>query len=357
MPLQSQLFSGDAALEACLVSDPAHVTVGAAGGHVSKIQAALRLIDNARIESTELSTARYGASTGAAVLAFKRRRAIINRSYQTQADNIVGKMTIAELDREIARKENGDDDDNVGRIHCRSFPFPTEPPALPTVRSVAGTANSVTAPRPRPRPRRGLFLPSAQALRRVPDATRQVAAALEFIRLRRAQILTGLPDSQFSATEPFIALNTHFKLDKHPTPGPHLAFLERVYTRINMVLARADEIFIDDLRTGDFANAVPGGFNEPFNPQRGKIRFGPAYADKGGLFQTSVIIHEGAHFVDRTIRHFASELPPLAGTPVDSAKNYVQLNATEAAGNAYTYAQFALHASKGFDKRIVPFNE
>ena len=68
-------------------------------------------------------------------------------------------------------------------------------------------------------------------------------------------------------------------------------------------------------------------------------------------------MHEAAHFVDRTIGHFASELPPLAGTPVDSTKNYVQLNSTEAAGNAYTYAQFALHAFQNFDKRTVPFNE
>jgi hypothetical protein len=43
--------------------------------------------------------------------------------------------------------------------------------------------------------------------------------------------------------------------------------------------------------------------------------------------------------------------------PVDSAKNYIQLNSTEAARNAYTYAQFALHASKNADRRIVLFNE
>ena len=41
----------------------------------------------------------------AAVLAYKKKRNIINWSYQQQADNIVGKMTIAALDAEIWGKE------------------------------------------------------------------------------------------------------------------------------------------------------------------------------------------------------------------------------------------------------------
>jgi hypothetical protein len=48
---------------------------------------------------------KYGASTAAAVLAFKRQRHVINTSYQTQADNIVGKMTIAAMDREVLSRE------------------------------------------------------------------------------------------------------------------------------------------------------------------------------------------------------------------------------------------------------------
>jgi hypothetical protein len=54
---------------------------------------------------------------------------------------------------------------------------------------------------------------------------------------------------------------------------------------------------------------------------------------------------------------------PPNGTPVNSStgivhpRNYAQLSFQEAAGNAYTYAQFALHAFMGRDKRIVPFDE
>jgi hypothetical protein len=37
----------------------------------------------------------YGKQTADAVLAYKKKRGIINRGYQASADNIVGKMTMA----------------------------------------------------------------------------------------------------------------------------------------------------------------------------------------------------------------------------------------------------------------------
>ena len=101
MPLRSKLFRGAPKLEACLVSDPAHVTPGASGPHVAKIHTALFLVDGAAAASAELERQHYGPATTAAVLAFKRKRHIINYSYQTKADNIVGKMTIAALDAEV----------------------------------------------------------------------------------------------------------------------------------------------------------------------------------------------------------------------------------------------------------------
>lgn len=105
MALQSQLFRGDPALESCLVRDAAHITAGASGDHVSKIHTALLVLDGVSVAALELKTKRYGPSTAAAVLAFKRRRGIVNRSYQTQADDIVGKMTIAAMDKELLFKE------------------------------------------------------------------------------------------------------------------------------------------------------------------------------------------------------------------------------------------------------------
>lgn len=105
MTLQSALFSDDQALQACLISDPAHVTTGAVGDHVTKIHSALVVLDNAATDLAELRASHYGPSTAAAVLAYKRKRQIINYSYEKQADNIVGKMTIAAMDREMQTVE------------------------------------------------------------------------------------------------------------------------------------------------------------------------------------------------------------------------------------------------------------
>jgi hypothetical protein len=105
MPLTSRLFSGDPRLEACLTQDSAHLTPGTTGDFVGKVQAALEYIDGVRINERELDTQTYGPSTADAVLAYKTARQIINRSYQQTADNIVGKMTIERLDREVAALE------------------------------------------------------------------------------------------------------------------------------------------------------------------------------------------------------------------------------------------------------------
>jgi hypothetical protein len=103
MPLQSNLFKNDANLQACLVDDGAHVTPGARGEHVGKIQIALKALGDVEISASETASKTYGSSTAAAVLSYKQKRRIINFSYQNQADNIVGKMTIASLDQEMQK--------------------------------------------------------------------------------------------------------------------------------------------------------------------------------------------------------------------------------------------------------------
>jgi len=108
MGLVSKAFQGDPKLEACLIQDSAHVTPGTVGEHVGKIQTALILVDSSSIDAGEKAAKRYGPSTAAAVLAFKRKRNVVNYSYQTQADNIVGKMTIAALDKEVLAKETSE---------------------------------------------------------------------------------------------------------------------------------------------------------------------------------------------------------------------------------------------------------
>ncbi len=97
MALRSTLFAGDAKLLAAATSDPAHILSGAQGPHVSKIQQALNTLDKAGL----ILDGKFGPRTAAAVLAYKRARQIINRSYQSAPDAIVGKMTVAAMDAEL----------------------------------------------------------------------------------------------------------------------------------------------------------------------------------------------------------------------------------------------------------------
>jgi hypothetical protein len=107
MGLKSRLFRDDAKLEAAAVSHSGHITPGSCGEHVAKIQRALITIDGPAIERGELEAQRYGPTTANAVLSYKQRRGIINPSYQKSADNIVGIMTIAALDKEMLALEEG----------------------------------------------------------------------------------------------------------------------------------------------------------------------------------------------------------------------------------------------------------
>jgi hypothetical protein len=99
------LFAGDARLNGCLVDNAKHVTLGAQGPHVSKIQSAVLTLDDVDIAGAELAGRRYGPSTAKAVLAYKTRRKIINRAYQSKPDDIVGIMTIRTLDEEMVLSE------------------------------------------------------------------------------------------------------------------------------------------------------------------------------------------------------------------------------------------------------------
>jgi len=134
MPLKSNLFRSDTRLNACLVSDPSHVKQGAHGDFVAKIQVALIDLDGARIAEGEIKTQTYGPTTAAAVLAYKRKRKIINKAYQTAPDDIVGKMTIAALDEEMFQKQEPPRPPSglrcYRKAHTRSSPAPKADAAL-----------------------------------------------------------------------------------------------------------------------------------------------------------------------------------------------------------------------------------
>lgn len=114
MSLQSNLFKGDQALEACLVRDSAHLMLHARGEAVHKVQRAVLVLGKRGIENGELEGLVYGHSTAAAVLDYKQRKKIINRKYQDKADDIVGKMTIAALDQGLVERPKNDPLTNPG---------------------------------------------------------------------------------------------------------------------------------------------------------------------------------------------------------------------------------------------------
>src|SRR5271166_2843899 len=105
MSLQSMWFRGNTRLEQCLISDPSHVKEGDKGDHVTLIQGALLVLDKSEIPRDEQTRQSYGHSTANAVLEYKKKRNIINLSYQTSADNIVGRMTMRSLDTEMLAYE------------------------------------------------------------------------------------------------------------------------------------------------------------------------------------------------------------------------------------------------------------
>jgi hypothetical protein len=139
------------------VRDSAHVIQGACGKHVSKIQRALWVLDGALINSQELVATTYGKTTAAAVLDYKRVRKIINFAYERTADNIVGKMTIDALDREMVEAERP----------SRWRPYCTDP-----VRS--GIAAPASAPIP---------IETSQVQENAPPITATLAAIFQLVRV------------------------------------------------------------------------------------------------------------------------------------------------------------------------------
>jgi peptidoglycan hydrolase-like protein with peptidoglycan-binding domain len=108
MPLVSKLFTvpRDPKLDACLVSDAAHITPSSRGEHVRKIQIALNRLNEGPGQQTFLvMDGIYGPKTAAAVQAYKDERDI-TQPWQDTADDIVGKRTIKSLDDEMDILEN-----------------------------------------------------------------------------------------------------------------------------------------------------------------------------------------------------------------------------------------------------------
>src|SRR5262245_2177716 len=340
MALQSQLFSGDSKLEAAAVSDPAHIVPGAKGEHVRKIQLALIQLDGATIDAD----GQYGPATAAAVLAYKRKRNIVNRTYQTQADNIVGKMTIDRLDKEVLAAEQSDDDRTP---HC-IFPPDTEQSTRRSFAVGDGPAELTG------------FMLLDEARASLPLAQSWVATTLAKIsqvdaKIERFKVYTAEDLAFFSSIE------THFKINipnvSDSVAKDRLRKISGLYLKIQRVLTViATDRIVGNPGVPDKAKAPLGGIDIPTK----FMTIGRGFHTANANMRAAVLIHEGGHFADASCSHAASEQPAPIGQPIldpfgavvnPGRLNYAQLDFNLHMQNAYSFAQCAMHNGLGIDKR------
>jgi hypothetical protein len=363
MALQCRLFRGDAALEACLISDPAHIVPGSAGNHVAKIQTALKILDRAVIASAELSGKRYGNSTAGAVLAYKKKRNIVNRSSQTQADNIVGKMTVAAMDRELGQFEPPNP--GPGVAICRFPPSYTRHRggglmlgfAVPGVFAQAAAA----APLP-PVPSTGPD-PLQHAQPVFPIATGWASAGLTWLRkVRQAYRDHGNSNWPAEPLALFEAVNVHFQLRRLPRVEDQPGHIDKIITNyVNIIKLLGTPDFMgddpnyypdpNDPRHDAAASAAIGGFHDPNNKK--KVWFHGPFGDIAGISaRAAIILHECGHSVASGL-HYSYGYPRdqggTAGEPQKGATGplYKDMTPDQAIHNADTYSTFAAHASTG----------
>jgi peptidoglycan hydrolase-like protein with peptidoglycan-binding domain len=337
--------------ERCLVQDSAHITPGTHGPHVNKIQTALSTLDHFAVAPGEVQSQTYGPSTAAGVLAYKQKRNIINQAYQTQADNIVGKMTIASLDAEMARVEPKPGPTTA--VNCFPSRLYSSNRVLFTFAIPAGNVSAVSAA---PALTPDLLLD--QAKQSIPTAIAWCSAALTKAREVRAKIqrfhVYTKDEIQF-----FEPIQIHFKVNipsvQDTEATDRMDKIIKLYQGILRVFGTGTSRMIGDPNNPNKATAPLGGFSNS-----GVITIGKDFANSNTNMRAAVLIHESGHFFDANCSHAASELPAPDGTAIDDSfgrvtnpaqKNYAQLDFALSIRNAYSVAQCAMHNGLGFDKR------
>ena len=318
MPLQSELFRGDPKLENAAVLDSAHIVPGAFGPHVEKIQVALILLDSASIAESELADDHYGETTAAAVLAYKRKRNIINRNYQSTADNIVGKMTMASLDsemlgRSVLPKLSGCDYLPAGQSKRKDlfFAFASSGPAL--------------------------FNVSAPTMQSTLDMAFEAVPAAIAMRNKAKQALDELIKGSNTKLSALCleAIKRHYKVSAAED-------VDRVARAVRNSLA---EIVSRLLSARAWLRQGQGqGFAETPTPRDGHTFIMLGYSVAGRLLRPTILIHEAFHDLSDFNQDFG-------GNPAtDQAVKYHQNDTNTQLKNAYAMSQFVLHISEEKEK-------
>jgi hypothetical protein len=360
MALKSQLLRGDAKLEAAAASHPAHITPGARGEHVRRIQRALNLLENAGLDPDGV----YGQATADAVLDYKQKRQIINRSYQTQADNIVGVFTVVALDAELAAQE--DSANGVPLVGLSSFGACDE--QVPA--EAAGKGGPSDIQPADPKTIAAVLLLVAKVRTVIKAARFQLSLADPFVRTNEKLTIPG-GLFQAPARHSISLLINVFSMDKHKNPRPGFDNIRRVFSNMDVALNRTFEtnpliapvLFVPNTHKSaekDLAYTTAGG---AFKSSRVKIKGIGEPADRiyvcNGLIneqelvQVSVLIHELAHFVSGQPLKISHENGvPRQGLFLKGSKDKLDKIPPEAKlRSAEHYAFFAMGA--GF-RQILP---
>ncbi len=318
MPLLSELFRGDSKLENATIHDSAHILPGSSGPHVEKIQVALMLLDSASIAPRELVIDLYGETTAASVLAYKRKRNIVNRSYQSTADNIVGKMTIASLDSEMAKR-------SAIQKRCGCDYTPAGEPKRK--RHFFAFASSGA----------GLLNVNAPAVQSTLDMALAAIPTALMMRNKAKQALDELISGSNTKLSALCleALKRHYKVSRAED-------VDRVARKVRNSLAEVVSRLLSArawLRQGK-----GGGFAETPQPRDGHTYIMANYSVAGRLLRPTILIHEAFHDLSGFNEDFG-------GNPVvDQAAKYHQNDTRTQLINAYAMSQFVLHISEEQEK-------
>lgn len=325
MPLRSEFFRGDARLEGAASRDSAHVIPGTSGPHVEKIQLALMLLDDARIAHPELEADAYGPTTAAAVLAYKRRRGIAHESYRTMPSSIVGRTTIAALDREMmgrqaVRKRCGCTYVPAGRPQPKPFFF-----AFAISAGIGSSTGGGAAKQLAGAPQSTLDM----ALAAVPAASGMRLAAKEALD----DVISGAATPR--RTLGIAALARHYKV----TEGRDV---DRVAREVRNNLAQVSSRLMSArawLRQG-----TNRGFADTPTPRDGHTYINLDYGVAGQLLRPTILIHEAFH-------DLADRNQDFGGNPVvDQGARYHRNDTNTQLQNAYAMSQFVLHIHVGQER-------
>jgi hypothetical protein len=302
-------------LESAAVHDNAHIVPGSSGSHVEKIQVALMFLDSAPIATRELAADLYGKTTAMAVLAYKRKRNIINRSYQITADNIVGKMTISSLDNEMAQR-------NAILKHSSCDYIPAGQPK----RKPYCCAFALSGP--------VLLSDSAPAAQSTLDMALNAVPAALIMRNKAKQALHELISGSNTNLSGLCseALKRHYKVSNK-------AGIDQVAHALQDSLAQVASRLLSArawLRQG-----AGTGFAMTPQPRDGHSYILQGYSVAGRLLRPTILIHEAFHDLDIFNEDFGRN--PAS----DRAVKYHQNDTRTQLRNAYATSQFVLHISEG----------